>query len=103
MLRPRHPWSCTESGCCQFVGGTEDYDIYMGKCNEQPYDPAVVLVSDAGNEYEFGNQKEFASFVESVATKSEIGRLGLALTFVQCFFPTPVRVAMDKMAKGEEL
>jgi hypothetical protein len=33
----------------------------------------------------------------------EIESLGLALTFVQCFFPTPVRVAMDKMAKGEEL
>lgn len=103
MLRPRHPWSCAESGCCQFVGGTEDFDIYMGKCNEQPYDPAVVLVSNEGCEYEFGNQKEFASFVESVATESEIGQLGLALTFVQCFFPTPVRVAMDRMAKGEEL
>jgi hypothetical protein len=103
MLRPRYQWTCSETGCCQFVGGTDGYDIYMGKCNENPYDPAVVLVSDGGCEYEFGNQKEFASFVESVATVPEVERLGLALTFVQCFFPTPVRVAMDKMAKGEEL
>ena len=64
MLRPRHPWTCAESGCCQ---------------------------------------KEFASFVESVATEGEVGQLGLALTFVQCFFPTPVRVAMDRMARGEDL
>ena len=103
MLRPRFNWGCVTPGCCQFVGGTEDYDIYMGECHEKPYSPCILLVHEYGLDYEFGNQKEFASFVESVATEDEVGRLGLALTFVQCFFPTPVRVAMDKMAKGEEL
>jgi len=105
MLEPRWEWRCEHTGCCVFVGGTEDFDIYMGKCHERPWDPMVLLIKDDRLEYEFETQGAFAKNLDKIDDRSgaERAALGLALTFVQCFFPTPERVAMDKIAKGEPL
>ena len=55
MLKPRFEWHCDAEGCCVFAGGTEDYDIYMGKCHEHPWDPGVIIVADGDLDYEFDN------------------------------------------------
>jgi hypothetical protein len=110
MLEPRTKWPCSTVGCCVFVGGTAYYDIYMGRCHEKPYEPHVILVPIDGTMYtEFTSVSDFerqmadpdSMILQEYPKKPD--ELGAALTFVQCFFPTPVRTAMDKMARGEEL
>lgn len=103
MPEPRFDWRCIEPGCCVFAGGTEHYDIYMVKCHERPWNPGVILLSDDGLEYEFKNAEAFAKHLEHADNRSAAEReaLGLALTFVQCFFPTPERWALNEMRKEE--
>lgn len=105
MLKPRFKWHCDKPGCCTFVGGTPDFDIYMGKCHERPWDPQVILLAEYGLDYEFDNAEAFAKHLEGMSDRSatEQEALGRALNFVHTFFPTPVRVAMDRLAKGEDL
>jgi hypothetical protein len=102
MLTPRFDWHCDTAGCCVFSGGTAEYDIYMGKCHEHPWDPLVLLIDESGLGYEFENQEEFARHLEEVNDRSADEReaLGRALAFVQCFFPTPERWALNELAKG---
>lgn len=105
MLKPRWKWSCDEVGCCVFVGGTEHYDIYMGKCHDKPWDPAVLLIGEESHlHYEFENQEQMAKSLEEVDDRSAAEReaLGLAANFVACFFPTPERVALDALAREED-
>lgn len=103
MLKPRFNWDCDETGCCVFSGGTEDYDIYMGKCHERPWDPNVILLAEYGLDYEFDNAEAFAKHLEGMsdrsATEQEV--LGRALTFVQCFFPTPERWTLNELRKDD--
>lgn len=101
MLNKRYHWNCNEQGCCVFVGGTEDYDIYMGKCHERPWDPAVLLISDEGQDYEFETQERMHKHLEEVndVSASERAKLGMAADFIRCFFPTPERVALDALAR----
>jgi hypothetical protein len=103
MLTPRFKWHCDEPGCCVFTGGTEDYDIYMGKCHERPWDPQVILLAEYGMDYEFDTAEEFAKHLEGVNDMSAAERdaLGTALTFVQCFFPTPERWVLNEMRKND--
>jgi len=110
MLEPRKPWTCTTEGCCVFMGGTAEFDIYMANCHKKPYDPHVLLVPVDGVMYtEFNSVGHFEREMADPESqllhqhRDKVSELGAALTFVQCFFPTPVRVAMDKMARGEEL
>lgn len=102
MLKPRFDWRCYTAGCCVYTGGTEDYDIYMGKCHERPWDPQVLLIHEDELDYEFENQESFAHWLEKVDDKSAAEReaLGRALTFVQCFFPTPERWTLNELAKA---
>ena len=102
MLEPRFNWTCYEPGCCVFSGGTADYDIYMGKCHERPWNPGVLLVIADGLDYEFENRESFASWLGDADDKSGAHReaLGHALAFVQCFFPTPERWALNELAKA---
>ena len=104
MLKPRYNWRCDTAGCCVFVGGTEDYDIYMGNCHERPWGPAVLLVGEEDMQYEFENQEAFAKNLEEVDDRSaaERAKLGLALTFVACFFPTPERVTLNELRKQDD-
>lgn len=97
MLTPRFKWECDVAGCCVFMGGTEHYDIYMGKCHERPYNPLVLLVSGDGLDHEYEDVGQMAD--SKLAAKDEA--LGLALTFVQCFFPTPERLMLDQIVREE--
>lgn len=101
MLKPRFDWKCYEPGCCVYTGGTEEFDIYMGKCHERPWDPSVILVGEDELQYDFENQESFAKNLEKVDDKSAAEREALrrALTFVQCFFPTPERWTLNEMRK----
>ena len=103
MLEPRFNWTCYEPGCCVFSGGTAEYDIYMGKCHERPWNPNVLLVGDDDDYYEFTNQKEFAERLKEEEFWGPETRetLGHALAFVQCFFPTPERWALNEMRKDD--
>ena len=103
MLKPRFEWGCREPGCCVFAGGTDKYDIYMGKCHERPWDPTVLLLDGEELQYEFENQESFAKNLEEVDDRSAAEReaLGHALTFVQCFFPTPERWALNEERKND--
>lgn len=101
MLKPRFDWICYDTGCCVYVGGTEDYDIYMGKCHQRPWDPQVILVGESDRQYEFENQESFAKHLDKAAhSDAEREALGRALTFVQCFFPTPERWTLNELAKA---
>lgn len=104
MLKPRFDWHCDTAGCCVYAGGTEDYDIYMGKCHEHPWDPSVILLTEYGLDYEFDNAEAFARWLEDVDDKSAAERevLGRALAFVQCFFPTPERWTLNELAKASK-
>lgn len=99
MLKPRFNWACIEPGCCVFSGGTAEYDIYMGKCHERPWNPGVLLVAATGLDYEFENQEAFAKALEAI--RDEDDALGRALAFVQCFFPTPERWALNEARKND--
>jgi L-ascorbate metabolism protein UlaG (beta-lactamase superfamily) len=60
MLEPRKPWTCTTEGCCVFMGGTAEFDIYMANCHKKPYDPHVLLVPVDGVMYtEFNSVGHF--------------------------------------------
>ena len=102
MLKPRFDWTCYDIGCCVYVGGTEDYDLYMGKCHLRPWDPQVILVDGSDPQYEFKNQESFAKSLDKAAQHSAAEReaLGRALNFVQCFFPTPERWTLNELAKA---
>lgn len=107
MLAPRFEWDCHNKGCCVFSGGTEKYDIYMGKCHERPWDPQVLLVTWDGLDYEFENVEGFARWLEEVNDRKEVDdevdddALGRALAFVLCFFPTPQRWALNEARKED--
>lgn len=109
MLKPRFNWNCSTKDCCVFVGGTADYDIYMAMCHERPYDPMVVFVAQHGGLFDFENQAEMDAQIDkwayTGAWPDEAAREAVlaAQNFVHCFFPSPVRVAMDRLARGEEL
>lgn len=102
MLKPRFKWTCIEPGCCVFSGGTEEWDIYMSGCHKSPWQPGVLLIRDDGFDLEFENAEAFAKHLECVDDRSAAEReaLGRALTFVQCFFPTPERWALNELAKA---
>lgn len=104
MLKPRFKWDCSEPGCCVYVGGTDKYDIYMAMCHQRPWDPMVLLADEEGCQYEFENQESFAENLEKVDDRSAAEReaLGTALTFVQCFFPTPERWALNELATASK-
>lgn len=86
MLKPRYEWTCEAPGCCVFMGGTEDYDIYMSHCHKRPHNPMVTLIGpDEHDDCEFDNQAALASHVESHG--DEQPKHAAALLFVQCFFP----------------
>ena len=108
MLKPRFPWMCGESGCCVFVGGTRDYDIYMTNCNRRAWNPGVLLVPEEAFMFiEFNDVDELIhkhkQLLETPSKEDRemVEKLGLALTFVQCFFPTPERVTLDQIRKDE--
>jgi hypothetical protein len=103
MLKPRFEWTCLDAGCCVFSGGTAEYDLYMGKCHERPWNPGVLLVVANGLDYEFENQEAFAKYLERMSDRSatEPEALGRALAFVQCFFPTPERWALNEARKND--
>lgn len=97
MLTPRFRWTCYEPGCCVFMGGTQSFDIYMGNCHTRPYNPLIILVSDDGLDYEF---EDVNAMADHQGVKEDEA-LGLALTFVQCFFPTPERLMLDQIVREE--
>lgn len=103
MLKPRFEWDCSEPGCCVFCGGTDRFDIYMSRCNESPWNPGVVLVEEDSICREFESQEAFAHALEGINDWSATDRADLkaALTFVQCFFPTPERWALNEIRKEE--
>lgn len=109
MLRKRFKWDCNTKGCCVFVGGTDDYDIYMTNCHRSPYDPMVVFVADWGEAFEFESQvdmdEQMDKWAYTGAWPDEVSKEALltAQNFVHCFFPSPVRVAMDRLARGDDL
>ena len=59
-------------------------------------------MAEYGLRNEFENQESFAKHLEGVNDMSAAEReeLGHALTFVQCFFPTPERWALNELAKA---
>lgn len=122
MLSPRFNWHCDTDGCCVYVGGVTDYDIWMGACHTQPYDPQVLFVADHGCEYEFNNQAEMDKVIDKLITSvcecpttldcncgadlpsiEARDAMLAAQRFVHTFFPSPLAVALDRLAKGQDL
>lgn len=121
-MEKRFEWHCREPDCCVFVGGTEQFDIYMAHCNTQPYDPSVVFCG-SGEKCEWDNQADMDAAIDKVVAegpceclttgactcpvwrmgKSDLDALVAAQHFVHNFFPSPVAVAMNKIRNGEEL
>lgn len=92
MLNKRYEWSCNEPGCCVFMGGTADFDIYMADCHKLPHNPHVLLIREGGMQYEFETVKKLDELVVRVANGEDddyhdYDALLAAQTFVHLFFP----------------
>lgn len=102
MLKPRFPWKCDVDGCCVFMGGTAVYDVWMASCHVRPLDPAVMLRTE-DHRFEFDNRAEMNHSIDNCRNgvqPRDRPALREAQTFVNTFFPTPVRAALDAMDKG---
>jgi hypothetical protein len=87
MLNKRYEWVCSEPGCCVFMGGTADFDIYMADCHKSPHNPHVLLIGDVGMQYEFTDVKNMDEFMPIYRDYHDYDALLAAQTFVHLFFP----------------
>lgn len=87
MLKPRYEWECNEPGCCVFMGGTADFDIYMADCHVSPHDPHVLFVGYVGLAYEFKTIKKMDESMPSYRDYHDYDALLAAQVFVHLFFP----------------
>lgn len=103
MLKPRFNWNCSTKGCCVFVGGTADYDIYMSMCHERPYDPMVVFVAEQGEMFDFESQADMDEQIDKWEQTDTVPDKAVltAQNFVHCFFPSIERIALDALAREE--
>lgn len=87
MIRPRYEWGCIEPGCCVFMGGTADFDIYMADCHKSPHNPHVLLIGDVGLQYEFETVKKMDEVIPNFHGDADYDALLAAQAFVHLFFP----------------